>query len=114
MSKFTEGPFSTMANMPESVCKKNEDGSLRWGCRVRPFIGYEVCSDESARRKECVTVAMLFRAAPDLLAALEQQLAQWQLIANMVDTDNDEVVSAAIEASMCMIGIAIRKARGEE
>lgn len=114
MSKFTKGPFETMANMPESVCKRNEDGSLRWGCRIRPFVGYEVCSDESARRKECVTVATLFQAAPDLYEVLKA--VEWK----GHDYDFDEPCCPICHASCgddhepdCALNNALLKAGGE-
>jgi len=53
-------------------------------------------------------------ASPLLYEALKQQLAQWQLISNMVDPDNDAVVEATIEESMQLINNALRAARGEK
>lgn len=85
-------------------------------------FGYTECAvvilpdedDTPESRVEREATANLVAASPLLYEALEQQLAQWQLISNMVDTDNDEIVSATIEASMGMISRALRAARGEK
>lgn len=109
--KFTRGPFETMANMPESVCKKNDDGSLRWGCRVRPFIGYEVCSDESGRRKECADVARLFRASPLLYEALKG--LEWSQSNHRCCPACGHPMGTG-HADDCELNNALRVARGEK
>jgi len=112
--KFTEGPFETMGNMPESICKKNDDGSLRWGCRVIPAVLDGSAEDDDARRQECAGVATLFRASPVLYEALKS--VEW----NMEDPHGKAVCPCCFQRkgnghdSDCELNNALRAARGEK
>lgn len=105
-----------MAKMPESVCKKNEDGSLRWGCRVIPATLPGDAEDDDARRKECAAVATLFRAAPLLHEALEA--VEWagmhedgySMCPRCKALEGDD----AGHEPWCLIGNALNAARGEK
>jgi hypothetical protein len=74
--------------------------------------GVAVPCGNHSKAEEARANGRLFFAAPAMLEALEQQLAQWQLISNMVE--DDEAIAATIEASMQLINNALRVARGEE
>ena len=112
--KHTPGPL-TVGTMEMS---KRDFASLHSHDLVTVQSGEDVLAivwspDDDTRPDErgARANARLYAAAPDLLTALEQQMAQLQLIANM--TDDDGPVAATIEASMQLIKDAQKKARGE-
>lgn len=62
----------------------------------------------SSRYEVAVPQARLTAAAPELLAVLNQQLTQLQLLANLID---DETALATIELSAEMIAKVLEKAQ---
>lgn len=111
-AKFTRGLYETMGNMPESVCKKNDDGSIRWGCRVIPAVLDGSAEDDDIRRRECAAVATLFRASPLLYEALEA--VEWISSHGFTFCPCCNHTKQAGHALDCALNNALRAARGEK
>lgn len=112
MSNFTKGPWEVSTGRADigghgHTCwlVGQKFGSV--GCAVVILPDED---DSPEARIERKATADFIAAAPDLYEVLQQQLAQWQLIANLVD--DDPAVMATIEASMRMIKSALIKAQG--
>jgi len=112
-AKFTRGPWRV---------RKDENGNTVVATMPEPSDilpgatqSMAPCHcDGTPGRRDKQANAHVMAASPLLYEALKQQLAQWQLISNMVDPDNDAVVEATIEESMQLINNALRAARGEK
>jgi len=110
-AKFTRGPYQREGR---SIYKLVDNPEPRRGFpgQINLWLaGVSPCGI-AVDTAELEAVATLFQASPLLYEALKQQLAQWQLISNMVE--DDEAIAATIEASMQLINNALRAARGEK